>query len=276
MVGDVHLSFDERDVELLDREGYDAILFVGDIAGYSHRGGVVVARTIARLTTRAIVMPGNHDAAHVGQMAAEVLAADAMLALFNFGQASRERDFEEALGGVTVAGYSRHPISDTFDVVAARPHSAGGPRLAFLPHLRQRFGVYDRHDSARRIAALLDESDARDVVLLAHNGPTGLGASRDCIWGCDFRKAEGDWGDADLERALERAGGRVRAVVAGHMHHALRGGGKRTWQIERAGVLYVNAARVPRIFERDGRTMRHHVELVVDGGRATAREVRLW
>lgn len=275
MVGDVHLAFDARDVENLDREAYDALLFVGDIAGYSHSGGLEAARTIARLRTPTIVLPGNHDAAHVGQMAAEVLAADRLLSFFDLGQPARERDLESALGGATMAGYSRHPISGTLDVVAARPHSAGGPRLAFLPHLRRRFGVHDFEDSAQLIAARIEESEAEDVVVLAHNGPSGLGVSRKSIWGCDFKKSEGDWGDVDLERALTRSKSRVRAVVAGHMHHAVRGGGLREWCVERDGVLYVNAARVPRIFENEGRTHRHHVELVVEKGRARAREVRL-
>lgn len=234
-----------------------------------------MARTIATLRTPALAIPGNHDAAHVGQMAAEVLAADRVLELFNFRQTRRARELAAALGSVTMAGYSRHRVSPTLDVIAARPHSAGGPRLAFLPYLRQRFGVHDFPDSARRITTRVDQSSAEDVIILAHNGPTGLGARRDDLWGCDFRASEGDFGDADLERAVEHARGRVRAVVAGHMHHALRGGGTRAWQLERDGVLYVNAARVPRIFEREGTVARHHVELVVERGVARAREVLL-
>lgn len=279
MVGDVHLAFDATDVEQLDALGYAAILFVGDIAGYFHRGGVETARIIATLATPTIVIPGNHDAAHVGQMAAEVLEADALVDLMQFGQPTRERDLAEALAPAVLAGYSRHRLADgdqVVDVIAARPHSAGGPRLAFRPHLAAQFGVTDFEESRRRIAARVDESDAPDVIFLAHNGPTGLGARRDDIWGCDFRESEGDFGDPDLEHAIayaKAAGKRVRAVVAGHMHHAVRGGGTRRWRVQRDGVLYLNAARVPRIFERDGRTLRHHVELTIEPTRVRAREI---
>ena len=60
---------------------------------------------------------------------------------------------------------------------------------------------------------------------------------------------------------------RVLAVVAGHMHHRLKGGGERKWLVESDGVLYVNAARVPRI-EKSGQ--RYHVCLETDGERARA------
>ena len=76
------------------------------------------------------------------------------------------------------------------------------------------------------------------VVVLAHCGPHGLGATRESIYGCDFRPEQGDWGDRDLAEALEYArecGKRVVAVVAGHMHHALRGGGERVWRERRDG-----------------------------------------
>lgn len=281
VVGDVHLDFDEVDAEQLDAAGYDAILFVGDLAAYSHRGGLQVARAIAGLKTRALVIAGNHDAAHVGQMAAEVFEAEALIGLMNVGQRGRVDDLERALEPAELVGYSRHRIEvegHAIDVVVGRPHSAGGPRLAFRPHLRERYDVDDLEDSVRRMTALVDESDADALLFLSHNGPAGLGGKRDDIWGCDFRDEEGDFGDLDLERAIDHAlrrGKRVRAVVAGHMHHELRGGGHRRWLLERDGVLYVNAARVPRIFERGGRTLRHHVALSIEPDRVRAREVLL-
>ena len=114
------------------------------------------------------------------------------------------------------------------------------------------------------------------MIFLAHNGPTGLGTSRSDLWGCDFRREEGDFGDEDLALAITYArelGKRVLAVVAGHMHHRLRGGGKRRWYERKDGILYVNAARVPRIFEELGHAYHHHVDLTIDGDEVEAIEV---
>ncbi len=281
VVGDVHLDFDEVDVEQLDARAYDVIFFVGDLATYSHRGGLEVARAISQLRTPSLVIPGNHDAANVFQMAAEVLEADAILPLLNLGQRTRESELAKALGRARVAGYSLHPFEAAwgrFDVVAARPHSAGGVHLAFRPHLAETFGIEDMEASTERLIALVDESTAKDVIFLAHNGPSGLGSRRDDIWGCDFRRDEGDFGDPDLQRAIEHAraqGKNVRAVLAGHMHHHLKGGGQRRWRVRENGILYVNAARVPRVFTRGERVLRHHVEFVIDERDVDAREVLL-
>lgn len=281
VIGDVHLDFDEVDVRQLDEREYDALFFVGDLATYSHKGGLEVARAIAKLRTPALVVPGNHDAANVFQMAAEVLEADVILPLLNVGQRTRESELASALGEARVAGYSLHSFETSWgplDVIAGRPHSAGGVHLAFRPHLEQAFGVSDMEQSAERLCALVDESRAEQLLFLAHNGPSGLGDRRDDIWGCDFRKSEGDFGDPDLREAIEHArarGKNVRAVVAGHMHHHLKGGGQRRWTRTKDGVLYVNTARVPRIFTRGARTLRHHVELVIDAERVSVREILL-
>lgn len=281
VIGDVHLDLDDVDVGQLDARGYDRLFFVGDLATYSHKAGLEVARRIARFATPAIVVPGNHDAANVFQMAAEVLEADVLLPLLSVGQRARESELAAALGRATVGGYSVHALEAAWgrvDVIAGRPHSAGGAHLAFRPHLTEAYGVESIERSAEKLEALVDACEAEDVVFLAHNGPSGLGDRRDDIWGCDFRAGEGDFGDPDLERAVRHArarGKRVRAVVAGHMHHHLKGGGQRRWRVEREGTLYLNAARVPRIFTRGGRTLRHHVELMLEAERVEAREVLL-
>ncbi len=280
-MGDVHLDFDDVDVAQLDARGYAVLFFVGDIATYSHKAGLEVARAIARLRTPALVIPGNHDAANVFQMAAEALEADAILPLLHLGQRSRESELASALGGARLVGYSLHSLEAPWgrvDVVTGRPHTAGGAHFAFRSFLAEAFGVEDMEGSARKLEALVEESTAGEIVFLAHNGPSGLGARRDDIWGCDFKKAEGDFGDPDLERAVRHArrrGKNVRAVIAGHMHHHLSGGGQRRWRVEQDGILYVNAARVPRIFTRGERVLRHHVELVLDRERAEAREILL-
>jgi uncharacterized protein (TIGR04168 family) len=91
-----------------------------------------------------------------------------------------------------------------------------------------------------------------------------MGEQREDLWGRDFHPEAGDWGDSDLRAAIDYARARKRrtlAVVAGHMHWALQGGGQRRWRLQRDGVLYVNAARVPRAFEADGGRLRQHIEL---------------
>jgi uncharacterized protein (TIGR04168 family) len=289
VLGDVHLAFDAVDVRLLDAAGYDAILFVGDLAGYRQSGGLAVARIIATLRTPAFVIPGNHDAVTPAQLAAEVVestaAVDALERVpFGEGQEARVAALAAALRGprgtgAILGGYSHHrleaPGIAPIDLVMGRPHSFGGARLSFAPYLSRAFGVRSLADSTAHLDALLGQCSAERTVVLAHNGPAGLGASRADPFGCDFRRGEGDHGDPDLAQALARArarGAPIAAVVAGHMHHALRGGGMRGWLGSRDGTLVVNAARVPRV-RRDGG--RHHVCLTIDGARAEATEVWL-
>ena len=64
----------------------------------------------------------------------------------------------------------------------------------------------------------------------------------------------------------------VRAVVAGHMHQATHDGG-RPWMLEKNGVLYINAARVPRIFATKVCQVRYHIALDIDGDSVTATDV---
>jgi hypothetical protein len=68
---------------------------------------------------------------------------------------------------------------------------------------------------------------------------------------------------------------RVPAVIAGHMHWSLQGGGVRRWQVEREGTLYLNPARVPRHFHDADGTYHHHVSLTLGPDGAVAEEVRV-
>ena len=65
----------------------------------------------------------------------------------------------------------------------------------------------------------------------------------------------------------------VLAAVAGHMHRKTKSGKLRPGQIEKDGVLYVNAAEVPRHRHIDGRKRRHHVKLTVTETTANAEDV---
>jgi uncharacterized protein (TIGR04168 family) len=278
VIGDVHLLWDAEDVRYFNASSYDLILFVGDLAAYSHKGALAVATSIAQLRRPTLVLLGNHDGVHVGQLVAEMARREEVSAMLGAGQARRCDELSTALGGATVCGYTLHPApgrEDDLSIIAGRPHSMGGSYIAYRRHLEERFGVASIEESARRLCSLVDAAGRR-LIFFAHNGPTGLGSARSDIWGCDFRKAEGDWGDEDLRVAIAHARStekRVLAVVAGHMHHAVRGGGRRPWQVERDGTVYVNAARVPRIFDRDGRRTHHHVALDVRNDEVVVTEV---
>jgi len=273
IVGDIHGHWSPEDVDQLDHLAYDAVVVVGDLAGLRFAPTLGVARGLAQLTTRTIVVPGNHDATHPAQLLAEVTGAPRLGDPLATAQARRLDTLKTALGPCELGAYSLHRIGE-ITLVAARPHSMGGPTLSFAAHLHAVWGIDSLEASARRLCALVDEAPTEHLVFVGHNGPTGLGDRRDDIWGCDFRRAEGDWGDADLRAAIDHAretGRRVAAVCAGHMHRRVRGGGQRTAQRRQDGTLYVNAAEVPRV--REGR--RHHVALeLLDGpARATDRWV---
>src|SRR5690606_28125904 len=153
-------------------------------------------------------MPGNHDGVTTPQLAAEIFGApDAVRALLARGMRGRVAALEAGLGGARLVGYDvhRHPALG-LTVVAARPHTQGGSTLTYRHYLAERFGVRTLEESARRLEALFDEVGAdEEVIVLAHCGPHGLGASRSDIYGCDFRPEEGDFGDSDLATALAHA-----------------------------------------------------------------------
>jgi uncharacterized protein (TIGR04168 family) len=279
VVGDIHVHWDETDLAYFDRSDYDLLLFVGDLAKYASSGGLRVAYSLSKLSRPALVIPGNHDGVRALQLLAEVSENQPMIRLLGRGQQRRCAALRRALAPVPMVGYSRHEFSVRgldFSVLAARPHSMGGPALGCEPYLRRAFGITSMQDSAERLKKLVDECEAERILFFAHNGPTGLGSDRADIWGCDFRAAEGDFGDPDLRIAIDHARDRskeILAVVAGHMHHALAGGGERCWLVEQEGLLHVNAARTPRIFARGQQRLHHHVVLETDGYRTTAEEI---
>jgi hypothetical protein len=53
------------------------------------------------------------------------------------------------------------------------------------------------------------------------------------------------------------------------MHYPTKHGKKpKQWWIRKEGVLYINAARWPRIFRHEGRLLHHHVRLEIAEGEA--------
>lgn len=280
VIGDVHLFWDDRDTAFFNGGGYDLVLFVGDLAGYTQVLGRRVARSLSRLRVPAMCIPGNHDGLHAFQLGAEIAPrAHRFRDVFCRGQSTRCRSLDRALGNVMMVGYSRHrlaPGSLPLNVVVGRPHSIGGRRLACIRYLKKAFGIDSMEASSARIRSLVDACDEAPILFLAHNGPSGLGDRADSIWGCDFRRKEEDWGDRDLEEAVRYANGNGRnvlATVAGHMHRKTKRGKLRPGQIEKDGILFVNAAEVPRHRKINGIKRRHHVKLTLTSKSATAEDI---
>ena len=268
VIGDVHLFWDHEDVAFFNRSDYDLLLFVGDLAAYTQFRGLRVARSIGKLRVPAMCILGNHDGLHALQLGSEIFPrARRLRGAFCLGQRERCNAFEKALGLVQIVAYSQHRVELSgvpINIVAARPHSIGGRRPACLAYLKGEFGIESMGASAARLQSLVDACDDAPILFLAHNGPIGLGDHADSIWGCDFRNQEEDWGDRDLAEAIDYAHARGRKVlgaVAGHMHRRTKKGRLRPGQINQNGVLYVNAAEVPRHRRQNGIIVRHHVRL---------------
>lgn len=281
VIGDVHLFWDDQDVEFFNDGGYDLLLFVGDLSGYTQLRARRVTRSLRKLRVPAMCIPGNHDGLHALQLGAEITPrAHRLRDAFCTGQAARCRSLSRALGDVELVAYCRRRVTlggIPVNLVVGRPHSIGGRRMACIRYLTRHFGIDSMEASSARIKALVDACDDAPLLFLAHNGPSGLGDRASSIWGCDFRKKEEDWGDRDLEDAVGHAlqtGRRVLGAVAGHMHRRTKSGKRRPGQIEKDGVLYVNAAEVPRHRMVDGRKIRHHVRLTLTP--TTLRAEDLW
>ena len=275
VLGDLHGFWDDWDARYFSATDYDLLLFTGDLGSGTRSNGVRIARSIGRLDKQALVMPGNNDVGVALEIAAELRHQRGLLALRRIVG----RALGASAGQVHLCGYSVHPFTfgeREITVVAARPYARGGGELSSPECLRDSFGIESADDSQQRLRSLVDQTSSEALIFLAHNGPRGLGETAVDLWGRDFRPEEGDWGDADLSGAIahaRRQGKRVLAVVAGHMHLRTRDGRTRAWQLRRDGTLFVNPARVPRIYEEASGKYRHHVLLELEGDEASAREV---
>jgi uncharacterized protein (TIGR04168 family) len=274
IIGDLHTHWDDVDVRQFNRSHYDLLLFTGDLGGGTTGSSLRMAQALSRLEKNALVMPGNNDTGDIAELAAELSHRAGMkrLAAMRGGAVLQH-------GSVRLCGYSAHPIGGdghAVTLIAARPHSMGGPALSFPEHMRAAYGIDSVASSLRRLQTLVDAAPSRELVFLAHNGPVGLGHAPDDMWGCDFMPDGGDWGDRDLAGAIDYArarGKRVLAVIAGHMHLRTRCDRERPWLAERNGTAYVNAARVPRIRASGDDVERHHVAMTLTRDGITLDEV---
>jgi uncharacterized protein (TIGR04168 family) len=274
IIGDLHTHWDQVDLRQFAAADYDLLYFVGDLGGGAADSTLRVARSIAQLSLPTLVMPGNNDTVDVNALAAELALQQGARQILALGQASAP-----APPDIRLCGYSHHLLEAgdfAVSLIAARPHSMGGPSLSFPDYMVETYGIDSLASSTERLCQLVDEASADRLVFLGHNGPAGFGALPDAMWGCDFKPGGGDWGDADLSEAIAYAGARgksVLAVVAGHMHLRTKQGSERPWMTHSEGTLYINAARVPRIFAGDDDVYRHHIAMTLGPEGVTAEQV---
>ncbi|ONK59560.1 uncharacterized protein A4U43_C08F7720 [Asparagus officinalis] len=238
IVGDVHDDWDlEEDSRALHFLQPDLVLFTGDYGNEN----VELVRSISILDIPKSVILGNHDAWRTHQFSERDKKVD------------RVQLQLECLGQQHV-GYKRLDFPTLqLSVVGGRPFSCGGEAL-FRPRLLSaRYGVNDMEESAKKIyEAALGIPEDHSVVLLAHNGPTGLGSTMSDICGRDWVYGGGDHGDPDLAQALHKLKSSMQIsiplVVFGHMHKALTYGGQRKMiAVGDDGTIYLNGAIVPRV-----------------------------
>lgn len=262
VVGDLHTHFDVFDIHMLNQRDFDLLFFTGDLGSGSRESSLEMARLISGLRGSVLVMPGNNDTVDIRQLASELTHRSGQNAIMAIAQ---QRQHES---DISLCGYSLHRVvvgDRPVSLIAARPHSMGGPELTFPDYMAETYAIHSLKDSVARMKALVDQAD-QDIIFLAHNGPHGLGGEAADIWGCDFMTDGGDWGDTDLAAVVQYAravGKRVLAVVAGHMHLRTKQGVERPWHVAVDDIAYVNAARVPRIFSTSEGVYRHHVLLTL-------------
>ncbi len=270
--GDLHGAFADTDVEALARRGVDAVVLLGDLSGRTQAAPPSWLRALRSLGCPVWWTPGNHDAVSWSALMAELAGRGvedaAAIAALNAALGA----WEDALGAGSLLAWRGVALGGGW-LVGGRPMSYGGPRVGFAGVLQARWGVADRAASTGALRAAIAARPDPDspLVVVAHQGPAGLGSDRAAIFGRDFHPDEGDWGDEDLADALgDVAEDHPTVVLAGHMHHALRGGGVRRTVWRRGQRLVVNAARVPRV-SRDG--ARHHLEVAIGPRGAAVAEV---
>lgn len=246
VVGDIHDQWEDDDELALKSLGVDLVLFVGDFGNES----VEVVRAIASIDIPKAVVMGNHDAWYTAtEWGRKKCPYDR----------TKEDWVQEQLDllGETHVGYSKLDFPDfNLTVVGGRPFSWGGPEWKFADICQEKYDISDFEESAARIFAEVRDAYCDNIIFLGHNGPSGLGDRAEDPCGKDWYPIGGDFGDPDLAEAISRTlttKKNISLVTFGHMHHTLRHTkDKIRRRVFRSpeGIIYLNAASVPRIIEK--------------------------
>ncbi len=237
VLGDLHGQFDEEDRRFIEKRSAALTVFVGDFGDENPE----ICAELATLEVPKLAILGNHDA---WQSFRSKKASDAL------------RESMKHIAAFDIAYATRKIPGIDLSFVGARPFSWGGPSLRSPELYGELFGVHSIDESAERIIELARETGSSQVAIIAHNGPKGLGKTPGSIFGKDFGRPGGDWGDQDLKLAIQgirQLGIEVPLVICGHMHHRLNfpRGAERERCVQKDGTIIANTARVPRIFEDD-------------------------
>lgn len=252
VVGDIHDQWEAEDAKALKRLEVDLVLFVGDFGNEA----VEVVRAIANLDLPKAAILGNHDAWYS--------ASDWGRKKCPYDRTKEDRVQQQLeLLAEAHVGYGKLDFPQlNLSVVGSRPFSWGGSKWKNRGFYRERYGVDGFAESTERIVAAAHQTAHETIILMGHNGPTGLGDTPESTCGKDWNPIGGDYGDPDFAAAIaaiQAAGKKVPLVTFGHMHHRLRHTStelRRAIQQE-AGTIYLNAARVPRIVEFKGERHRN-------------------
>ncbi|TAO02657.1 MAG: TIGR04168 family protein [Phormidium sp. SL48-SHIP] len=268
-VGDVHDQWDERDNAILQDWNLDLVLFVGDFGNES----LTVVECISRLSLPKAVILGNHDAWYTATPWGRKKCP------YDRQQEDRVQRQFEMLGGDRVGYRVRDYPQLGVSVVGGRPFSWGGSRWNMQEFYQSRFGVGSLQESGDRISQAMNAATEPIRIVLAHNGPFGLGETAESPCGRDWKPIGQDHGDPDLTHAIQasqEAGQPPLLVVFGHMHHRLRHTKQRLRQPfaqDDWGTIYLNVASVPRWVGEGTQQRRNFTLITLDGPQVTAADL---
>jgi uncharacterized protein (TIGR04168 family) len=267
IVGDVHDQWETADEIALKHLDVDLVLFVGDFGNEA----VELVGKIASLDLPKATIFGNHDAWYT--------ASDWGRNKSPYDPLVEDRVQQQTnLLGASCIGYGRLDFPQlNLSIVGSRPFSWGGPQWKYSDFYQARFGIDSFEASTQRIVEMGENATCDQIIIIGHNGPTGLGEEPESICGKDWGESLGsDYGDPDLEQAisiLQARGKSIPLVTFGHMHHKLRHTKERlrTPIVVRPDTVYLNAARCPRVLSTIERTLRNFsLVTMIDGKVAQA------
>lgn len=261
VIGDIHNCFNEKDTDYLNNSDYDYVFLVGDLPSHSAIKRTGAFQHLQNIEKPAYMIPGNWDGPSFLRLICEACGYSSAP---EFGD-DWQNNLARKLKNITISAYESFRLNDSISLLTARPFSMGGHKLNFTKKLSRFYNIHSLEDSAEKIIETGLNAETDHLLILSHNGPSGLGSHKESIFGADFKKAGGDFGDSDLETAiteLTNKGKNIIAVLSGHMHYKTTH--DRTWQVEKDGTLYVNSAMVPRIVKHKNSEKHFFIELAIN------------